>query len=381
MTVFKGYLLMAKKHIGSILLYFGIFTGLAMLVANDSGSSVEDGFTAQKMDILVVDEDDSVLSGLVVDYLKKNHTVTEAKNDKKQLYEALYYQGTDLVIRIPDGMEENAGKSKNMIELTQSPGSYGGIYVEQQIGKLVAGILDYQSVGCSMEEAYEKMAAIPEAKVSVLNESSGINSKISNFFRCVPYMFLAGLGGGVAIIIFSFRKKQIKRRMMASSISLPRQYAEAVLAVFVIGMCLYAVTFLLAWANFGTDILQIETLPYYLLNLFLDMLLALAMAFLIGMLVKKETVVNMSFTSLSLAFSFLGGAFVSLDLLSSNILKLSRWIPIYWYEVVNDLLGHHTQITGTVKTQIWQAYGMQIAFVLIIFSVGIIVAKYQQQDS
>lgn len=381
MTVFKGYLLMAKKHIGSILLYFGIFTGLALLVANDSSSNPEEGFTAQKMDILVVDEDNSALSGIVVDYLKKNHTVTQAENDKKQLYEALYYQGTDLVIRIPDGMEENAGKSKKVIELTQSPGSFGGIYVEQQISKLVAGVLDYRSVGCSIEEAYEKMAAVPEAKVSVLNENSGVNGKISNFFRCVPYMFLAGLGSGVAIIIFSFRKKQVKARMMASAVSLFRQNVEAVLAVFVVGVCLYFITFMLAWANFGTELLQVETLPYYLLNVFLDMLLALAMAFLIGMLAKKETVVNMSFTSLSLAFSFLGGAFVSLELLSSKILKLSRFIPIYWYEVVNDLLGRHTNITGAVRTQIWQAYGMQMLFVLVVFVAGMVVAKYQQQDN
>lgn len=381
MTVFKGYLLMAKKHIGSILLYFGIFTGLALLVANDSGSSPEDGFAAQKMDILVVDEDNSALSGIVVDYLKKNHTVTETENDKKQLYESLYYQGTDLVIRIPRGMGENAGKSKKVMELTQSPGSFGGIYVEQQISKLVAGILDYQSAGCSVEEAYKKVAAVPEAKVSVLNENPGINSKISNFFRCVPYMFLAGLGSGIAIIIFSFRKKQVKARMMTSSVSLFRQNAEAVMAVFVVGMILYLITLLLALVNFGTGILHVETLPYYLLNLLLDMLLALAMAFFIGMLVKKETVVNMSFTSLSLAFSFLGGAFVSLELLSPKILRLSKLIPVYWYEVVNDLLGRHSHVTGSIKTQIWQAYGMQMIFVLVIFAAGMAVAKYQQQEN
>lgn len=380
MTVFKGYLLMAKKHIGTILMYFGIFSGLALLVAGDSANGVEKGFAAQKMDILVVDEDESELSEIVMEYLGKHHHVTKADNDKKKLYEALYYQGTDLVIRIPEGMEEHVGQESYRVEVTQSPGNFGGFYVEQQINSLLAGILDYEGMQYSKKEAWQKMMDAPEAKVSVQNEDLSAGSRLSYFFRCVPYMFLAGLGSSVALILFRFRKKQVKNRMMASSVSLTRQNAEAVLAVFVVGILLYALTLLLAFVSQGADILQIETLPYYLLNLFLDMLLALAMAFLIGMLVKKETVVSMSFTSLSLAFSFLGGAFVSLDLLSPEILRLSKFIPVYWYEVVNDLLLHHSQIDGAVKTQLWQAYGVQMGFVLGIFVAGWIVAKYQQQE-
>lgn len=383
MTVFKGYLLMAKKNVGTILMFFGIFAFLAMLVAESSNGGVQKGFTAEKLDILLVDEDQSDLSQIVTRYLSDKHHVTKAENDKAKLYEALYYEkdSTDMVIRIPKGMAENAGKSKKVIELTQGPGSFGGIYVEQQISQLVAGILNYQNAGYTMEEAYKTISKAPGAEVSIMKENTGTSSKYSGFFCCAPYMFLAGLGSGVAMILFTFRRKQVKNRMMASSVSLTRQNTEAVLAVFLVGILLYGLTLLLAVARYGTAFLESGNLPYYLLNLFIDMLLALAMAFLVGMLVKKETAVNMIFTSLSLAFSFMGGVFVPVEYLSEGMRTVAKVIPVYWYEVVNDLLKSSSEISGSIRTQIWQAYGMQMLFVVAIFAVGLVIAKRKQQES
>ena len=379
MTVFKGYLLLARKNIGRILMYFGIFAFLAILVANSSESSVEKGFTANKMKIMLVDEDESDLSHIVCRYLKKIHKITVAENNKKELYEALYYQKCNLVIRIPKGMEEKAGMNQNMIELTQSPGSFDGIYVMQQISRLVARVLDYQKAGYTLEEGYQRMVRAPEARVSVMN-MRGENAKYGEFFRCVPYLFMAGLGTGVATVIFYFRRRQVKDRMMASSISLSRQNAEAVLAVFLVGIFLYLLTLGLALLCYGLEFFALRTLPYFLLNIFIDMLLALSMAFLVGMLVKMEMVVTMCFTSVSLAFSFLGGVFVALDFFSPEMLQKAKFIPVYWYEVVNDLLMRYSSIDGTVKNQIWQAYGMQMLFVLAIFAVGLVIAKHQQQE-
>ncbi len=380
MTVFKGYLLMTKKNAGKILLYVGIFTALAIMISLGSGSSVEKGFTANKVSIMLVDEDDSRLSGIVADYLKKHHKVTETEYDRNRLYEALYYQQANLVLRIPKGMEEHAGKGKNVIDMTQAPGNYDGAYVEQQLSQLLAGILDYQNAGYTMEEGYQKIQDAPGAKVSVMN-LHGENSNYSNFFRCVPYMFIAGLGSGVAAVVFAFRKRQVKNRMMASAIPLARQNVEGVLAIFLVGLVVLGATVAGAVVCFGREFLSDGLFPYYLLNLLIDMLLALAIAFLVGLLAKREMAVTMCITPLSLAFSFLGGVFMPTEYLSHGVQTLAKFIPVYWYEVVNELLMRYSSINGTVKTQIWQAFGMQLLFVAAIFALGLVVAKHQQQES
>ena len=169
--------------------------------------------------------------------------------------------------------------------------------------------------------------------------------------------------------------------MTASSVSLARQNAEAVFAIFIVGLLIFLATILLAVIRYGTEILSLKILPYFLVNIFIDMLLALALAFLVGMLVKKENVITMCITPLSLAFSFLGGVFVSVEYLSPQMLVAAKFVPVYWYEVVNDLLMRHADINGDVKTQIFQAYGVQFLFTLAIFAVGMVAAKRQQQES
>ena len=277
-------------------------------------------------------------------------------------------------------MEEHAGTGKNTIEMTQAPGNFDGVYVEQQISRLLAGILDYQNAGFTMEEGYQKIQDAPEAKVSVMN-LHGENSNYSNFFRCVPYMFIAGLGSGVASVVFAFRKRQVKNRMMASAIPFVRQNAEGMLAIFLVGLLVLAATVAGAVVCFGRGFLFDGLFPYYLINLFIDMLLALAIAFLVGLLAKKEMTVTMCITPLSLAFSFLGGVFMSTEFLSEKVQTLAKFIPVYWYEVVNELLMRYSNINGTIRTQILQAYGMQILFVAAVFAVGMVIAKYQQQET
>lgn len=144
---------------------------------------------------------------------------------------------------------------------------------------------------------------------------------------------------------------------------------------------MYLITILLAFVRYKAEFLQTPYLPYYLLNVFLDLLLALALAFVIGMLVKKMSAITMCVTSLSLALAFLGGVFVKLEFLSPKMLIIAKFIPVYWYEVVNELLMSPSGVKGSVKTQIWQAYGMQMLFVVAIFAVGLVIVKRQQQEN
>lgn len=379
MTVFKGYLLMIKRNAQHILLYVGIFSALAVMISMSTGSSTESGFAADKMDILLVDEDHSEISGYIADYLKKRHEVTETEYDKKMLYEKLYYQEYNLVLHIPRGMEEELGSGSNVIEMTQAPGNFDGEYVEQQINGLLSGIQNYQKVGYTAGEAYRKMLDIPEAKVSVMN-LRGENANYSNFFRSLPYMLIAGLGNGAAAVIFAFRKREVKNRMMVSCVPIARQNFEGVSAICLVGFSLMAAVMAAAVIFFGVGFLESGLFWYYLLNMFLDTLLALSIAFLVGVLVKRDVTVTMCITPLSLAFAFLGGVFMPLDFLSAEVQMIAKFIPVYWYEVANDLLMRYSDISGAVQTKLWQAYGMQALFVVMIFSVGLVITKYQQQE-
>ena len=81
MQVFKTFFKIAYKRIGSIIIYFILFTVLALLFANTSSSDTG-AFESTKIDISIIDEDKSTASKALTDYLDKNHNLVEIENEK-----------------------------------------------------------------------------------------------------------------------------------------------------------------------------------------------------------------------------------------------------------------------------------------------------------
>lgn len=112
MTVFKGYIKMTKKNIGIVLMYFGIFLVIAIMINATFQREHKGGFTAQKLDIAIVDLDGSELSKQLVAYLQQRHNITIEQDDKAKLAEELYYREQSVILRIQKGFEEKAEQGK-----------------------------------------------------------------------------------------------------------------------------------------------------------------------------------------------------------------------------------------------------------------------------
>lgn len=382
MTVFKGYLLMFKKNIGLAIMYFAIFISIALLISAVSAEEKSKSFAAAKVDIAVVDMDNSELSENLVKYLQKKHEVELAKDNKSALYEKLYYGEKSLVLRIGKGFEKKAFEGEVGIHLTNRPGSYSGMYLEQQINLFVGNVMSYLEAGYGMEEACQKVAARQESKVSIedINGNGGDVPAYLGFFQYLPYLFICVFGAVLGKNLYTFRRKNVKNRAMSSPVSLIRQNGETVLAFLVIGAGLYLLCCVIAFILYGESVLTSPNLGWYLLNAFMDMLTALAIAFLVGLLVKSEMQVNIVITPVSLGLSFLCGVFVPLNVMGEQIRTIAKFLPVYWYEVVNNLLTDYADISGEIQTQVITGIGIQFLFVLALTGVGMAIAKYQQQE-
>jgi len=382
MTVFKGYFIIFKRNLGMAAVYFMIFITIALLLQATNSKEAVSNFSARKMEVAIVDSDKSELSGCLVNYLKKIHHVSMEKEDKAKLSEELYYQGKNVVIRIVNGFEKKALSGENGILLTNSPGSYQGIYLEQQINNFISNILTYHTAGYSITESFRKVQAQKASKVFIMdiNGYGGEVPGYSYYFQFLTYLFICVCGEVLGKILFLFRERAVKNRMMASAVSLLRQNGESILAFVVLGGLLYVICLLLAAVIYGRDLLEAANLPWYLLNSFINMLGALEIAYLIGMLVKKEMQVNMVVTPVSLGFCFLGGIFVPLNVMGEQIKNIAKFLPTYWYATVNNLLTDYADISGSIKTEVLTCIGMQVLFLLALAGIGLAVAKYQQQE-
>ena len=382
MTVFKSYIWMVKKNLGMVLMYFGIFIGIAIAMSIAGGKGTTAGFSAEKADIAIVDLDKSELSKQLIAFLKEKHNVEMAENDKSKLSEELYYEKRDIVLQIEEGFSEAVLEGKNGIHMTQRPGSYNGIYISQQIGQFLGNVLSYHSFGYSISESCQKVTKHKECKVTLddVNGNGGKTPAYAYFFEFLPYLFLASLGVVLGKILVVFRKKEIKNRMMASSFSVFRQNVQILLGFLLMGSVLYFLSILIAALIYGKDMLSAANIGYYLLNSYVDMLAALEFAFIIGLLVKEEKRVDMIITPLSLGICFLCGVFVPQDVLSDPVQKAASFLPVHWYEKVNNLLIDHAKITGEVGQQVWQGIGIQVLFLFALVGISLAIVKYKQQE-
>lgn len=382
MTVFKGYMMLVKRNKGIALMYLGIFLAIAIIISASGQREGSREFSSKKVQVALVDSDQSELSRNLVAYLKKKHKVTMEKEDKARLSEKLYYGETRVVLQIQKGFEKKALQGKTGVNLTNSPGYYDGIYLEQQINKFTGNVLNYYSAGYSISEACQKVLGQKESKVRLedVNGNGGKEQKYAVFFQYLPYIFLSVFGEVLGKILFSFRGKAVKNRLMASAVSLTRQNGETILAFLTVGTGMYLICNALACLLYRDSILSAANFGWYLLNGFADMLTALTIAFLIGLLVKKEMQVNMATVPVALGISFLCGVFVPLNVMGAEIKAVAKFLPMYWYETVNNLLMKHAVITGSVRGGVLTGIGIQILFLFAFAGVGMAVAKYQQQE-
>ena len=119
---------------------------------------------------------------------------------------------------------------------------------------------------------------------------------------------------------------------------------------------------------------------YYILNTLALLFCTLSVAFLAGTISPNRDALTGIVNILSLGMCFLGGTFVSLDVMSGSIKKISQFLPVYWYEKANDILTDFSVMTETARNQVFQAVGIQIVFGAAFFCLAVTAARYKQTE-
>lgn len=383
MTVFKGYMMVTKKTIGVLLLYFVIFLAVSLLTSQ--GEDVT-SFTNKKLEIVVSDSDNSELSDALIQYLKKIHDVDVQKDNPSDMQEEIYYGKFALVIRIGRGFEENITSGEKNIRMTQASGTYSGeysgSYVEEQINSYLEDVLTYHSMGYSLKESTERVANRKQAKV-VLKDLSGQNKKDTSyerFYQLYPYLFMGALVTMLAMVIFIFREKNVKKRMLASSYTLSRQNAEMIAGSGIVALAVYVLTNIVGIGCYGKDLYTTPNFPYLLINGFANMLVCLGAGFIVGMFVKKRSTIVAVITPLSLGLSFISGVFVPIQYLGSGVKKAASILPIYWYEYTHGIIMEHSVLEGKQLIEFWKGIGIQFLFFVAFIGIALVISKCKQQE-
>ena len=209
------------------------------------------------------------------------------------------------------------------------------------------------------------------------DENSGTSGWLY-YFRYIPYLFLALLCYVMGYVLMAFKKDDIPKRMQASAISARRQSLEGFLAMFIMGgaygnrygwsILMYGKTFLssekfriLCTEHSGDD--GSGTFTFLSDRSFC----------------KKQQYVSGIANILSLGMCFLCGVFVPMNIMDRNVLKVSQFLPVYWYENVNETLGSYSHLTGEAAVSVWKGIGLEVMFAVVFVCMILAVTRYQRQ--
>lgn len=370
-----------KKNIGLISIYLIIFFSTAMILQASAKKEHLEDFEKTRINLAIADQDDSTLSHALTEYLKTIHNVYRISAEPTVMQEELFYRNAEYIVQIPKDFYKTCIVDENPLSVTKVPGSYSSFYVDQQINAWLNSIRTYTAAGFSQKEA---AAAALEQSVSEVtlyhDEETAVETPgYTYYFRYIPFLFLAVLCYSMGYILLAFRKEDIQKRMLASAISTRRQNLEGLLAMFTISLLLWLIAVVGAGVMYGKELLTSKVLGYYLLNTFLMLTIALSLAYLIGLFMKNINMLNGFSNIISLGICFLSGVFVPMNIMDKKVLMVAQFLPVYWYENVNETLSLYHVVSGKVAVDIWKSMGIEVMFTFALLALILAVSKYKRQ--
>lgn len=374
MQVFKAFFRILYKNKASLLMYIGIYLGITLIISNVMQEDGKTEFSGISLDIGLKNEDKGSLGKSLEKYLESGNQLMDVPEKKEDLQDAMYYGEMDYVLLIPENFTEKfqAGEWEDSLEGTMVPGSNSAYLVEQEIEGFLKTVSMYLEAGCGMEQAsaWSLRDMGQKSKVQFLENSS--NQKLPGsfyFFQYIPYVFLIMMILGVGASMKSFRNKDLAARNKCSSMSFLKQNMQIFLGCMVYMMVVYLAFMVMACLFAGENIF---TLRGFLnaANAFLFAICSLSVSWFAVQFAQNAAALNIMSNVFGLGFSFLGGVFVSLDMMGESARKVAKFIPSYWYVTANQDIQKVTSLSEGGK--VYQSFLMVLMFALAFFSAGLL---------
>lgn len=384
MQVFKLYFKILRKHLRVFIMYTAIFMSIAILVSQQAGKNEKKGYISHSCKFSYFDYDKSDAAGYLIDFLKeKNKCVDIKKDDKQTIQDELYNRNTDSVLRIKEGFEEALGDGdiSEYLEIDSIPSTQTSKVLESQINGYMKLFDSYIQSGCSIEEAAKAATDVSQisADVTMLTEDGNKNhSKLYFFFLYCAYVFITMAVIAVGSIILIMNGKEVQNRVQCSSYKFSSYYKEVFLGIFVTGVMIVAVYYLLAFAINGTDVFSLKGL-LHVLNMVCMMIVSLTIAFFATQIAKNEQSLDMIANVIGLGFSFLSGIFVPAEALGDNVIRIAHFLPSYWYALACDSIDFYKD--SSQLGEIFKCFGIELLFAFAFAAVALALVRRKKVDA
>ncbi len=345
MQVFNAFLKVMKRRMTSALIYVIVFLAISFSFANSK--SQEKVFKSTKLNVAVLDEDNTPESKALTDFIGTKHNLKQIEKDENIIKDALYWGITvDYVMEIRQGFSQRL-EAKEYDDLFGDYHVHDGFsdaLMEQLLNEYITAVGTYQAAGMTTSDAMKHTADALSVESSVEladknseQQNSDFTEEFSAYFRYMPYILLSVLISVLCPVLLAMSRKNIRYRTNCSSFKTSAYTFQIFLGsmIFVIGIWLI---FMIAGTIMNGGIFRGKAW-LAVLNSFIFSILSAAIAVLIAEFHPSDTAINLATQVIGLGMSFLCGIFVPHIYLSSGVLKAARFMPAYWYVKANNMIA------------------------------------------
>lgn len=330
-----------------LLIYLVVMSLMGVFVASQSIPPSTDGSMPEApAAVAVIDRDGSAVSRGLAVYLGREAELVEVADTQRALQDAVAQESVDCLLVVPPGYGDalveaaRTGVEAPSLESSLSTSGAAGLLAQIQAQgwlQAVYGFVD--TLGATPEEAVELADQTTEAgaEASVAPVSEGTRTlqqrlALRVYLAFSEYPIFAAATVCIAVLMRALNQRDVRERILVAP---TRGFARS-LQVFAACMLVSLVCWLwiggLGLVLFGGELPRTdpEQVGVALLALLAYALFAGGVGFLLGQLGIGEEAANAIANIGGMVLSFLGGAWVGLDMMPPAVLDVARFTPSYW---------------------------------------------------
>lgn len=330
-----------------LLIYLVVMSLMGVFVASQSIPPSTDGSMPEApAAVAVIDRDGSAVSRGLAAYLGREAELVEVADTQRALQDAVAQESVDCLLVVPagygDALVEAActGVEAPALESSLSTSGAAGLLAQIQAQgwlQAVYGFVD--TLGATPEEAVELADQTTEAGVeaSVAPVSEGTRTlqqrlALRVYLAFSEYPIFAAATVCIAVLMRALNQRDVRERILVA----PTHAFARSMQVF--GACMLVSLVCWLWIGglglvlFGGELPRTDPgqVGVALLALLAYALFAGGVGFLLGQLGIGEEAANAIANIGGMVLSFLGGAWVGLDMMPPAVLDVARFTPSYW---------------------------------------------------
>lgn len=380
MTIFRGFMKLAKNRFVSIVTYIVVFFVIGSVMINnaDSGEKV---FKASKIDVVVLDEDKSEASKKIKDYILKGQNETTLKHrDTEHINDALRFGVAEFVLFIPKNFEADIKSGKlDTLTYMQAEQSAAGYLMSSKLDMLMNNINIYREAGFDSDDALDHaLEAVAQSDAEIEFSKKVKDSSNQTFilyaFNFLSYVMTVSIAVIIGTTLKDLRQKEVIMRMEVSALTFFSRQFQILLGFFTVGFAIFLIfTVPLGFMTRGME--GFHHYPVYMANGFIFLLVCLAFAYLLSEFTTQDSIISMVSNMVGLALAFTSGIFVPQSIISSTVINLSKIGPVYWYAHANKCIQNNS-----FDGQFYLSLAIEGLYIIALVVTGMIVSKIKRDN-